>query len=274
MHKPTVDELTELVVLKYGEILFKSWGPRRRLRFGYFAPDDWYEALLRRLVTPTTRWLDVGGGASMFPHNPPLAQELATRCLRLVGVDPSSNIETNPYLHDRVCCAIEDFVTDEKFDLVTMRMVAEHIADPPAVVSRLRQLLELDGILVIFTVYRWSPLTLISSLLPYRWHFPLKRWFWWGEEKDTFPVAYRMNTRRQLRHWLQPAGFDEILFLYLDDLATFSQFRVLNYLELWLWRCCRAIGCRYPEVCLLGVYRRHDGSFAGNQTSGCTHGLR
>jgi SAM-dependent methyltransferase len=270
---PTFDELDDILALKLGEIRFKSWGPRRRRRFGYFTPDDWYQAYVRRWVTPDTRWLDVGSGTSPFPDNAPLAQELSTRCQRLVGVDPSPNILTNPYLHDRACCSIEEFDTSETFNLATMRMVAEHITHPDRVMARLSRLIEPGGLLVIFTVYRWSPLTIVSSLTPHRWHVGLKRWFWRGEEKDTFPVAYRMNTRRQLRRWLEPAGFDEVLFQCFDDLATFAQFRLFNLLELWAWRLFRAVGLRYPEFCLLGVYRRREGE-GKVQASGCTQGDR
>lgn len=271
---PTPAELADLVAIKHGDALITSWAPRRRWRYGYFTPDDWYEALIRRLVRASTRWLDVGGGASLFPHNPRLADELARRCSRLVGVDPSDNLDDNPYLHARARCLIEDFETDERFDLVTMRMVAEHIAEPDRVAARLGRLLDPGGLLVIYTVYRWSPLTLLSALTPHRWHFPLKRLFWGGEEKDTFPVAYRLNTRRDLRNRLQPAGFDEVMFAYLDDLAAFSQFRALNWLELNLWRVCQAVGCRYPEACLLGVYRRRLDEPSSVQTSGCTQGAR
>ncbi len=274
MHPPTPDELAELVALKHGDARFSSWAPRRRWRYGYFTPDDWYETLLRRLVSTSTRWLDVGGGRSLFPHNPRLAEELARRCQRLVGVDPSPNVDQNPYLHARTRCLIEDFVTEEIFDLVTMRMVAEHIADPSRVAERLSRLLAPGGLLVVYTVFRWSPLTVLSALTPHRWHYPLKRRLWGGEETDTFPVAYRWNTRSDLRRYLAPASFEEILFVYLDDLATFSQIRWLNWLELQLWRALRALRCRYPELCLLGVYRRRPNHAPIDQTPGCTQGER
>src|SRR5262245_13269908 len=96
----------------------------------------------------------------------------------------------------------------------------------------------------------------MSSLTPHALHHPLKRLFWGGEEKDTFPVAYKMNTRRQLGRLFQDGGFAERLFIYLEDLATFSQIRLLNWVELRAWRILRALHLRYPENCLLGVYER------------------
>ena len=68
-----------------------------------------------------------------------------------------------------------------------------------------------------------------------------------------------MNTRRTLRQVFESAGFAERLFLRLDDLALFSQFNVLNLVELSTWRALRALRLGYPESCLLGVYQRADG---------------
>ncbi len=186
---PSDAELQQIVALKQG------WWARRRERFGYFSPDDHYEALLRRLVTPETRWLDAGSGRSPFPHNPSLATELSQRCRLLVGVDPSPNVLTNPFVHERVQCRIEEYETAQRFDLATLRMVAEHVTDPPRVVGKLHDLLVPEGLVVVYTVNRWSPLSMLAALTPHRLHYPLKRLLWGGEERDTFPVAYRMNTR-------------------------------------------------------------------------------
>ena len=261
---PTPTELRQSITLKHGDIAQAGWAARRRWRFGYFTPDDFYEALMNRFVQPETRWLDVGGGASLFPHHPTLAKELAGRCRLLAGVDPSPNILANPFLHQRAQCPIEDYQTDQRFDLATFRMVAEHVADPPKVIEALNRLLTPGGRVVIYTVNRRAPISLVARLTPFALHHPIKRLFWGGEEKDTFPVAYRMNTRRDLRRLFEQGGFEERLFLYLDDLAAFSQFRILNWFELWAWRALHALGLRYPENCLLGVYQKPPANAAGS----------
>ncbi len=253
---PTLNELQHLLTIKHGDVARSGWAVRRRVRFGYFTPDDYYEALIARYVHPEMRWLDVGGGASVFPHNPTLAKELAKRCKLLVGVDPSENILANPFVHERAQCPIEDYRTEYGFDLATFRMVAEHIAEPAKVIAALNRLLVPRGRVVVYTVNRNAPISLISRFTPFGLHHPIKRLFWGGDEKDTFPVVYRMNTRRDLRRLFEQAGFEERLFLYLDDLAAFSQIKVLNWVELWAWRMVRALGLQYPENCLLGVYQK------------------
>jgi hypothetical protein len=92
--------------------------------------------------------------------------------------------------------------------------------------------------------------------VPFRLHHLPKRFLWHSAEKDTFPVAYLMNTRRALCQVFERHGFREAGFAYLDDCRTFGRFRVMQILELALWRFLHALGMRYPENCLLGVYER------------------
>ena len=253
----TSQELYELFLVKYGSPEKAGWAPRRRLKWGYHQPADHYETLVNKLVTSKTDWIDVGGGGVLFPHNRTLARELSDRANHVIGVDPSDNIESNTFVHESAQCLIEEFETSEKFDLATLRMVAEHIAEPSAVVSALNRLIRNGGSVVIFTVNRWSPVTIVSSLFPFWLHHPIKKLFWGGQEKDTFPTVYRMNTRRRLRQLFQECGFEERHFAYLDDLSVSGRFKLLNYFELILWRMLRFFRLRYPENCLLGVYQKN-----------------
>ena len=250
------DQIAQIVALKYGDLAKGGWGPRLRDRFGYFTPDDLYEAMVWSLVGPGTDWLDVGCGSEIFPQNPAAARILADRCASLTGLDPSDNIDSNPYLHHRAKCMLEAFEAPQGFDLVTLRMVVEHITQPEAAVAALARLCRAGGQVVIYTVDKWSPVSLVSALTPMSFHHRMKALLWKGEEKDTFPTAYLMNTRRRLGDLMSDAGFTEASFRVLPDTRTTNRFRVLNTVELGLWRGLRALGIDYPEKCLMGVYRR------------------
>jgi SAM-dependent methyltransferase len=252
-------DLEEVFLEKYGpDLSAKGWGPRIRWRFAYFTPDDYYEATVSRLVTPGCAWLDVGSGRNVFPSNRRLAQTLARRCDLLVGVDPDETIHENDFVHERVRQSIEHFQSERTFDVVTLRMAAEHITDPEGAVAALARLTKPGGRVVVFTINRWSPVPMITWLVPFRQHHLAKRLLWNSNPKDTFPVAYRMNTRSALRRVFGNHGFRESEFGYLDDCRTFAALRATLFLELCLWRCCRALGLVYPENCLLGVYQRED----------------
>lgn len=253
---PSRRELEELFRLKYGEPADTGWGPRLRWAHGYFNPDDHYEALLLRLVEETTRWLDVGCGRHLLSPTGVVARTLADRCELLVGVDPDETLSENPYVHEKVQSPLLDYRTDRQFDLITLRMVAEHLADPAATVRKLWELSRPGGLAVVYTVHKWSPLGVAARVVPHPMHQPLKRFFWGTAARDTFPVIYRMNTRRELRSLFEREGFEEALLCFLDDCRTTGRFRLGQQIELALLRLLRAAGLRYPEVCLLGVWKK------------------
>ena len=252
---PSRAELEDVFHQKHGDPTKVGWGPRTRFNAGYFTPDEYYEALVAKLVTAGSAWLDVGGGRDVFPSNKNLATELAARCRRLVAVDPSDTVSENPFAHERVKAFIQDYSSAESFDVATLRMVAEHINAPESCVAALARLVRPGGV-VVYTINKWSPVSMAAWLIPFWLHHPLKSVLWGTEEKDTFPVAYRMNTRGRLRSLFSKAGFREQYFAYLDDCRTFHPMRLLHSLELLLWRLLNAADIHYPENCLLGVYTR------------------
>jgi SAM-dependent methyltransferase len=249
-------DLEEIFRIKHDDLGSTGWGPRMRQRFNYFSPDEYYEAVVNKLVTANCRWLDVGCGRFIFPNNNKLAQVLANRCSLLVGVDPDSTIEENSVIHSRHKVTIENFRSDQTFDVVTLRMVAEHVAEPDGVMKSLKRLTKPGGKVVIYTINRWSPVPIITWITPFKLHHWIKRFLWRTEKKDTFPVSYRMNARKTLLRLFQRSGFEEQYFGYVDDCRSFSRFRSGLLLELCSWRLLKAMGLFYPENCLLGVYKR------------------
>ena len=249
--------LPEITRLKYGERRDWGWNPWLRLRYGYVSPDDWYEATVFDLVNETTDWLDVGCGRNIFPSNRAAAAVLARRAHLLVGVDPSANIDENTLVHERARCMLEDYRSEHRFDLITLRMVAEHIEHPDAATAALARLTKPGGQVLIYTVYKYSPASLLAEVTPLAVHVAAKRWLWESTAQDTFPTAYRLNTRAALRDHMAAAGFSEVGFQELDDCRSFAQRERLAALELRLWRWLHRLGLRYPERCLLGLYRRN-----------------
>lgn len=239
-----------------------GWRVRLRAPWRYYPPDYWYEALLRKLVGPTTKWLDVGGGRSPLPSNPSLAAELTSKARRFVVVDPSPNVRENPYASEIHQGSLEQWssTTCEKFDLVTLRFVAEHVSEPDAFVASLARSTAPGGFVIVYTVYKWSPASFVSGLLPFQLHHPIKSLFWSGEERDTFPTSYLMNTRAELKRLFQSVGFREIAFREVDHLVIFGRWKLLYFLELMVWHAISSMGCRYPERNLIAVYRREEAS--------------
>ncbi len=248
--------LDQVWPLKYGEPSAQGWAPRLRARFAYHTPDDVYEALVASLVRDGSAWLDVGCGRDLFPSNRPLARRLAARCAVVAGVDPAPTLAENELVGEKVQQTIDEFVSAPRFDLVTLRMVAEHVEHPDRVVAALARCTRPGGLVVIYTVNRFSPVPLLTALVPFALHQPIKRFLWRTEARDTFPTRFRLNTRGRLAAAFGGGGFDEVLFAHLDDCRTLGRFRAGLRVELWARRALRAVGLRYPETCLLGVYRK------------------
>lgn len=253
---PENDQLAEVFQQKYGPLDQLNWSPALRWKFGYFNPDDVYEALMNQLVSSDTTWLDVGCGRNIFPSNHKLSKILADRCTLLVGVDPDETLNDNPYVHEKVLGMMDDFSDDRQFDLITMRMVAEHVANPEDLMRSLSRVTAPGGRVVVYTVYKYSPVPLITNLVPFGLHNPAKRILWGTEPEDTFPTCFRMNTQETLLKLFSNNGFNEKLFLRLDDCRTFSGFKPLAWMELALRKLLNRMGLRYPEYCLVGVYEK------------------
>jgi hypothetical protein len=252
---PSHDELSELFLEKYGLPTEVGFSAARRVKANYYPPADVYEAMVAKHVFPGCAWIDVGGGHDIFPDNPKLARTLASRCACVVAVDPDRAVHENRFVTERHQCRIEDYRDQRRFHLATLRMVVEHVDEPVRLVRALRAVLLPDASVVVLTVNGWSPISIVSRLMPFALHHPIKRLFWGGDERDTFPVRYLMNTRATLRRQFESEGFVESAFGYLDDLSTFGQFRTLGTVELAAWSVLRRIGIVYPENCLLGIYR-------------------
>lgn len=246
--------LDELLRMKYGPRERRGWGPRLRARYDYVTPDDEYEALLLDLVDCDTEWLDVGCGRQIL-HCRAAAELLSRRARRLVGIDPSENVLENTLVHERAQCHLEHYRGEMPFDLITLKMVAEHVTDPAGAVAAFRRLLKPGGRVVVYTVFKYAPVSMVAAATPMRVHHAIKSVLFDTEERDTFPVAYKMNTRGALRRHFAAAGFAEESFRFLDDCRSFQRWKLTNTAELQLRRALRAVGLRYPETCILATYR-------------------
>jgi len=248
-------DLRETYDQKYGNKPDLGWGPKLRLKFDYYTPDDYYEATVKNLLKEGFSWADIGCGRNIFPSNPDLAEKLAQKAGYLLGVDPDENIYDNPYLDEKFKGTVDEYKPEREFDLITLRMVAEHVVDPDVAIQGLRNMARSGSLIVVYTPSKWAPMSILARFTPIGVHHFFKKLLWSTEERDTFPVQFKMNTRKRLKELFGSQGFDEVHFSYLDDCRIFSKAYVLKYLELSLWRTFKMLGLRYPEACLLGVYR-------------------
>lgn len=265
---PSANELKNFHANLYGDVSQHGWRVQLRHHFGYYAPSLIYQFVVDRLVNESTEWIDIGGGKTLFPENRALSYELSERCDYLFGVDPSDNIHSNDVVHSCHQGFIEEFESDRQFDLATFRMVAEHIENPARTISAIDRLLKPGGHAVIYTPNKWSPVAIIAGLTPFWLHPPIVKLLSNTVEEDVFPTVYKMNTRTDLASLFSTQDFEEVMFAYLDNTATFQRFKPLLRMELAMRKTFRAFGSAYPENALLGVYRKPQSESDSSAESG------
>ena len=251
----TKNDLIGIYNRKYGNKTDLGWGPKLRLKFHYFSPDEHYEALVKNIIKENSSWADIGCGRNLFPYNPDLARTLSKKAKYVLGIDPDETINDNSFVNEKFRGTANEYESSHKFDLITLRMVAEHVADPEIALQGIKNLSKRGSLVVIYTPNKWAAMSIFARCTSLNIHHLFEKILWDADKRDTFPVQFKMNTRETLKELFQSKGFDEVYFSYLDDCRTFSKIYILNYLELSVWRVTKKLGMKYPENCLLGIYK-------------------
>lgn len=245
---------SRIISQKYGEN--PSSYIRRRIAAGYLPPQDHYELLADELIGPRTSWLDIGCGNAPFPNNSALSCELAARCKLFVGVDPDDGIRENRYLHERHQVPFESFSSPRQFDVVTARMVAEHVTQPRSFIRSLSRVVSPGGVVLLITVNWWSVTAITAYFSPLRFHQFAKRALWQTEDKDSFPTMYRMNRKSKLCTMMSAHGFQTNMVSVVPDASIFWRFPKIRNAELAFLRGTQKLGLPYPDTCLLATFTK------------------
>ena len=110
--------------------------------------------LFRRLLRPMTKEsltaLDVGGGTGWLLTQARRVEPRLSYTL-IVDIDTGAEAHALAAGHDYFCGRIEDFKSEQSFDLILMLNLIEHVRNPVAVLSAVRNLLAPEGRLLIKT---------------------------------------------------------------------------------------------------------------------------
>ena len=128
----------------------------------------------------------------------PVLRKFLGRVERLIGVelvtftDVPAGIET--YNADLAALPLED----GSVDLIMSRSVFEHLTSPREVYREFSRVLRPGGRVVFLTANMWDYGTLVARMIPNRFHSRIVKAVEGREEEDTFPTAYKTNTRRDV----------------------------------------------------------------------------
>lgn len=175
-----------------------------------------FRRILRRIPGESLSVLDVGGGDGVIPT---LLRRLDSRVQKtcVVDMDPEAEHLARAAGHDYFCGRIEDFRSEDRFDLIVLLNLIEHVPDPGAVLRDAARNLAASGIVLIKTP---NSASLDARLFRHRnwggYHCPRHFVIFDGPSFRT--LAERSGLRVESLRFTQGAAFwaNSILFLLAE----------------------------------------------------------
>lgn len=194
---------------------------------GYVAGWDDRECrdLLLSLMDSEDVVLDVGAGAGISAHT-----DFRGHVARVCGIDPDDRVLHNPHLDEaRVGFADRIPYPDDNFDFAFAWNVVEHLESPDTVFAEVARVLKPGGRFVFKTPNRWHYVTLISRLLPHRFHHAIIGRIFRRTRADIFPTVYRCNSEPRIRRLAARSGFEVNEIRFLEPRPEYMRFSPLAY---------------------------------------------
>jgi SAM-dependent methyltransferase len=200
---------------------------RLRKRFYGHLPHPYvlFEREIDRLIGTGTRvLLDAGCGRGV-----PVLRKYLGRVPRLIGVELVEFVDTPPGIETFNSDLASIPLPDASVDLIISRSVFEHLVAPEAVYAELSRLLRPGGHVVFLTANMWDYATLIARLVPNRFHAKVVKAVEGRDEQDTFPTAYRTNTRAAVERLSAASGLEVQRFEYLSQYPNYLMFNGIAF---------------------------------------------
>ena len=206
-----------------------------------------YERQVDHLLVPDAVLLDAGCGRAV-----PVLKKYLGRAQRLIGVELVDFTDVPPGIDTYNADLSNMPIPDASVDLVMSRSVFEHLTDPDSVYREFSRVLRPGGAVVFLTANMWDYGTLVARMVPNRFHARIVRQVEGREEEDTFPTAYRTNTRTDVERLAASAGLAVESFDYLSQYPNYlmfngalfflgmcyekliSRFEILRFLRGWI----------------------------------------
>ncbi len=179
---------------------------------------------LEVIVNRTDDVLDLGAGAGQLNTH-----AFKGRVRRLVGVDVDPRVGANPLLDAGIRGDIGKLpFRGGSFDVVFSIYVLEHVDKPGELMAEIARVLRPGGVCLTLTPNILHYVTLFSRLTPTRFHKWINRRRGRPVE-DTFPTAYRLNSRRALDGHFNGAGLERVSIDLIEVQPNYLTFSSLSY---------------------------------------------
>lgn len=195
-----------------------------RLRDRYYDsgahPYRIFERHVDALIGPQTQvLLDAGCGRTV-----PVLKKYLGKVPRLIGVElvDFTDVPDGIEVHNADLANLP--LADASVDLVMSRSVFEHLTDPEAVYAEMARVLKPGGRIVFLTANYWDYGTQVARLVPNRFHAKVVAKVEGRPEEDTFPTAYKTNTRADVQRLAAAAHLRVEGIDYLNQYPNYLMF--------------------------------------------------
>jgi ubiquinone/menaquinone biosynthesis C-methylase UbiE len=228
-------------------------------------PYQIYERTVLNYIDEKHVLLDVGCGRTA-----PILQKLAGQCHIMIGLDISGfeKIERkNP-----INLIISDVgylgLKDNSVDIIISRSLLEHTRDITKMYKEISRILKPNGYFIFLTPNLFDYGSLISKLIPNRFHPYLVRMTEGRDLKDTFPTFYKSNTQGAIKKFSKDFGFKIEQILFLGQYPSYLIFNPLLFLlgSGWDRLLCKFEMLRFLRSWILAVLQKKDKSVRNGKT--------
>lgn len=192
---------------------------------------------LELIGSNTTTMLDAGCGRTV-----PVLRKFLGKVPRLIGVElvEFTDVPTGIETHNADLARLP--LPDASVDLVISRSVFEHLTEPDKVYAEFSRVLNPGGKVLFLTANMWDYGTLVARAVPNRFHARIVKRVEGREEEDTFPTAYKTNTRADVNRLANSAGLRIAQFEYLSQYPNYLLF---NGPLFFVGMCYEKLICRF-----------------------------
>lgn len=187
-----------------------------------------YEQMILSKLKPDSVLLDAGCGRTA-----PVLAKFVGKAKRLVGVEL---VEFDP---QKVPAGVELIQANlasvpqlgpASVDLIISRSVLEHVAEIEPVYKEMHRILKPGGGFVFLVPNFWDYVSLISWIIPNKFHGLIVSKTEGRDAHDTFPAFYKSNTRRSVARLASRTGFRMISCEYLGQYPAMLMFNAPLFL--------------------------------------------
>jgi len=197
-----------------------------------FPHNKYRKVLLENLNRDNIKiWFDAGGGyyTGLSEENIKAAKK---KSIHIISSDrDKSSLGKNKQAKDLIICDLEKIpLKDNYADIITLRMVVEHLENPDNVLRELTRILKPEGRMIIYTPNLYNPWRIVAIYFPTFYINKVKKKWWNMPEEDIYPHYYKLNTRKKIKKTLGKLGLEEKAFYYLPY-TYFPRKTIFYYME-------------------------------------------